>query len=383
MKALTALLILLAVTLSAVAPATADARLAQRPWAAEKRAILQMLAKGASCSQATATPITKTFRTRAGRKITRVVGQDWNCIAIGYSYDSVRTPAGYSARGDLMPATADCSSYAGWLVYQTTGFDLGRTVDGSSDAVWTGRIFDVAKSYTSVAQQTRSRTKPAVQVLPYSGTALRPGDILMTANPYVKEAHAVVYIGGGKITQASVKWAEHKRGQLAGRKASQRNPRPRSSHGGSGFVTVDRLTDYLAWYNGNGYTSWTYVIRVDNDAAQLSGPAHAAALDVAALDTSITVGEDAATAFDPAAPLAGTPLAPTLAPIDASAAPQAVTFTWTATEPGGRFECAIDTSAWVPCVAPYRITNLPAGPHTFQVRQVNDTGSGASSSLSW
>jgi len=50
------------------------------------------------------------------------------------------------------------------------------------------------------------------------------------------------------------------------------------------------------------------------------------------------------------------------------------TFSFSAPEPGSRFECSIDDGPYGPCSSPFTTGNLPAGKHTLAVRAVDGAG---------
>ena len=68
------------------------------------------------------------------------------------------------------------------------------------------------------------------------------------------------------------------------------------------------------------------------------------------------------------------PTAPafTSGPVGASTSKSA-SFDWTS-EPGASFECRVDGGAWVACAAPYALTGLTTGKHSFAVRQTDAAG---------
>jgi len=50
------------------------------------------------------------------------------------------------------------------------------------------------------------------------------------------------------------------------------------------------------------------------------------------------------------------------------------TFTFSSTQPGTTFECALDNGPFLPCVSPVSLPTLPAGTHTFRVRAKDSAG---------
>ncbi|MEO3924804.1 right-handed parallel beta-helix repeat-containing protein [Micromonosporaceae bacterium B7E4] len=58
----------------------------------------------------------------------------------------------------------------------------------------------------------------------------------------------------------------------------------------------------------------------------------------------------------------------------ASTTSPTASFTFTATEPGSTFECALDAAAFGPCVSPVNYPGLAVGAHQFRVRAVDAAG---------
>ena len=50
------------------------------------------------------------------------------------------------------------------------------------------------------------------------------------------------------------------------------------------------------------------------------------------------------------------------------------TFTFSTTEPGSTYQCRVDGGAWVTCDATFNPGNLPNGPHTLEVRSIDQAG---------
>jgi hypothetical protein len=81
----------------------------------------------------------------------------------------------------------------------------------------------------------------------------------------------------------------------------------------------------------------------------------------------------------------GGPAAPTIdtKPSDPSASTSAA-FTWTGAESGGTFQCRIDNGSWETCTSGKSYSGLDQGPHTFDVRQVDElNNNGTPASYSW
>jgi large repetitive protein len=75
--------------------------------------------------------------------------------------------------------------------------------------------------------------------------------------------------------------------------------------------------------------------------------------------------------------VAGTPVAPqttiaTAPPVETAATTAA--FTFSASQPGGTFECALDGAAYAACVSPVEYTGLAVGDHEFAVRARTASG---------
>jgi hypothetical protein len=63
-----------------------------------------------------------------------------------------------------------------------------------------------------------------------------------------------------------------------------------------------------------------------------------------------------------------------LLPFSATANTPDATFSFSANEPGTRFECRTDGGLWEPFTPPARVLDLPDGPHTFEVRAIDAAG---------
>ena len=51
-----------------------------------------------------------------------------------------------------------------------------------------------------------------------------------------------------------------------------------------------------------------------------------------------------------------------------------VTFKFSATEPGSRFECKLDKQEWKACASPRTVKNLDEGKHRLRVRAIDPAG---------
>jgi hypothetical protein len=69
-------------------------------------------------------------------------------------------------------------------------------------------------------------------------------------------------------------------------------------------------------------------------------------------------------------------------PSDPTAATTA-TFALTANEPGGGFECRLDSGAWAACSSPETYEGLAEGTHAFEVRAVDAAGNTDASPAVW
>jgi hypothetical protein len=59
------------------------------------------------------------------------------------------------------------------------------------------------------------------------------------------------------------------------------------------------------------------------------------------------------------------------------------TFTFTADEPGTRFECRIDAGPYDPCTSPYTVPELPDGAHVLEVRSIDPAGNVDPTAARW
>lgn len=105
-------------------------------------------------------------------------------------------------------------------------------------------------------------------------------------------------------------------------------------------------------YAGLADGGHTFRVRAtDNDANLDPSPAsHTWTIDTVPPDTSITAGPSG-----PANPPSGA-------------------FSFTASEPGSGFECALDDASFAPCTSPRALTDLADGGHVFRVRAVDAAG---------
>jgi cell wall-associated NlpC family hydrolase len=218
---------------------------ASKPWTSANTQKLERLARQASCVR---TEVRRVRVVRGGRD--RIVRMRVCVASTTYSQTQTtpRSVTGYRER--FMPASFDCSSYAGWLVHHTLGFDIGN-----GGSIWTGSIVNNADAYADGP----TRNNPPMQLFQYrSPSQLRPGDILVTRNSGETAAHAVVYLRrqGARhvITQSSVQWARYKNTPEYARIYKRRTGRDykptvaASGEAGAGYVTVDDLQEYFNWY---------------------------------------------------------------------------------------------------------------------------------------
>lgn len=136
-----------------------------------------------------------------------------------------------------------------------------------------------------------------------------------------------------------------------------------SRPGASVHLLVDGADD--AGYEtagGDGHATFTLAHPVADGRHTLTVYARNAAGDASATSSS-TFTVDATTPAGPAV----------------TGGPQGTTTDTTAPfefggEPGASFACSLDGAAFAPCTSPQTYTRLPAGPHTFRVRQTDASG---------
>jgi chitodextrinase len=116
-------------------------------------------------------------------------------------------------------------------------------------------------------------------------------------------------------------------------------------------------TSATAWTNTGvaATTTYTYTVRAIDSAGNLGGASPAATVTTPPADTT------------PPETTIGSGPAGTLASRSAS-------FTFSASESGALFDCALDAAPFAPCSSPYTYSQVAAGAHSFLVRAKDAAG---------
>ena len=151
-------------------------------------------------------------------------------------------------------------------------------------------------------------------------------------------------------------------------------------------VSIQRISTSLYW-NGTGFTSatevflpatgtssWSYAVPAASFPAEGSYAISARATDAVGLTAidMVTITLDRTP-----------PPVPTITSGPSGTTTGSDTFTFTG-ETGATFECRVDAGAWAACVSPKAYPTLADGPHTFDVRAIDQAGNaGPVASRSW